>query len=144
MYEHTVIGFIGLGHLGLPIATNLVDAGLSLRVYNRTQDKTEPFLARGAHIASQPVDTVMTGGIVASVLWDDAALESVVTSDGFLERLGPGGVHISMSTVLPETARRLGAMHERMGSCYVDAPIFGGPDAAADKKLSVAIAGAAS
>jgi 3-hydroxyisobutyrate dehydrogenase-like beta-hydroxyacid dehydrogenase/ribosomal protein S18 acetylase RimI-like enzyme len=144
MFEHTAVGFIGLGHLGLPIANNLLEAGHSLRVYNRTQEKTEPFLARGAHIASQPFDAVMTGGIVASVLWDDAALESVVTSDGFLERLGPGGVHISMSTVLPETARRLGAMHERMGSFYVDAPIFGGPDAAADKKLSVVFAGAAS
>jgi 3-hydroxyisobutyrate dehydrogenase-like beta-hydroxyacid dehydrogenase/ribosomal protein S18 acetylase RimI-like enzyme len=142
--EHTAIGFIGLGHLGLPIATNLLEAGHSLRVYNRTREKAEPFLARGAHLASQPVDTVTTGGIVVSVLWDDAALESVVTSEGFLERLGPGGVHISMSTVLPETARQLAAMHERMGSFYLEAPIFGRPEAATDKKLWVVIAGAAS
>ena len=45
------------------------------------------------------------------MVWDDAALESVVTSDGFLERLGPGGVHLSMSTVLPATAKKLAAMH---------------------------------
>jgi 3-hydroxyisobutyrate dehydrogenase-like beta-hydroxyacid dehydrogenase/ribosomal protein S18 acetylase RimI-like enzyme len=144
MSERTVIGFIGLGHLGLPIAPNLLEAGHSLRVYNRTQKKTEPFLARDAHVASQPRDAVSKGGIVVSVLWDDTALESVVTSDGFLECLGPGGVHISVSTVLPETSRRLETMHERMGSRYVAAPIFGRPEAAADKKLWVVIAGAAS
>ena len=144
MSEHTAIGFIGLGHLGLPIATNLLDAGHSLRVYNRTPDKAAPLLARGADAATHPVDAVATGGIVASVLWDDAALEAVVTSDGFLERLGPGGVHISMSTVLPETARRLEAMHARMGSFYVEAPVFGGPEAAAGKKLWAVIAGEAS
>jgi 3-hydroxyisobutyrate dehydrogenase-like beta-hydroxyacid dehydrogenase len=138
------IGFIGLGLLGLPMATNLVDSGHSLRVYNRTASKAEPLVARGAHLAARPVDAVTTGGVVVSVLWDDAALESVVTSEGFLERLGPGGVHLSMSTVLPETAQRLAALHAPHGCVYVEAPVFGRPEAAAARKLWIPVAGAQS
>src|ERR1700682_88129 len=88
------IGFIGLGQLGLPMATNLLDAGYSLQVYNRTASKADALVAQGAYLASRPADAVTSGGIVASIVWDDAARESVVTSDSFLEHLGPGGVHL--------------------------------------------------
>jgi len=136
------IGFIGLGLLGLPMATNLVDAGHSLRVYNRTASKAAPLVARGVPLVTRAVDAVTTGGVVVSVLWDDAALESVVTGDGFLEKLGPDGVHVSMSTVLPETARRIAALHARHGCTYVEAPVFGRPEAAVARKLWIPFAGA--
>ncbi len=135
------IGFIGLGHLGLPMATNLLNAGYALLVYNRTASKAESLVAQGAQLVSRPVDAVTTGGIVATIVWDDAALESVVMSDGFLERLGPGGIHLSMSTVLPETAKKLAAIHAQHGSVYVDAPIFGRPEAAAAQQLWIPFAG---
>jgi 3-hydroxyisobutyrate dehydrogenase-like beta-hydroxyacid dehydrogenase len=109
------IGFIGLGQLGLPIATNLLNAGYALRVYNRTASKADSLVARGAHQATRPAEAVTNGGIVATIVWDDAALESVVTSDGFLEQLGSGGLHLSMSTVLPETSKKLAAMHAERG-----------------------------
>lgn len=138
-----VIGFIGLGRLGLPMATNLLNAGYPLRVYNRTASKAEPLLAQGAgaHLVSRPVDAVTSGGIVATIVWDDAALESIVMSDGFLERLGPGGVHVVMSTVLPETSKKLAAIHARQGSAYVEAPIFGRPEAAVAHQLWIPFAG---
>jgi 3-hydroxyisobutyrate dehydrogenase-like beta-hydroxyacid dehydrogenase len=136
------IGFIGLGLLGLPMANNLVDAGYSLRVHNRTASKAEGLVARGAHRAERAADAATSGGVVVTVLWDDAALEGVVTSEGFLERLGPGGVHVSMSTVLPETARRLSALHAQHGSAYVAAPVFGRPEAAAARKLWIPVSGA--
>ena len=104
------IGFIGLGHLGLPLATNLLHAGYPLRVYNRTASKADSLVAQGAQQATRPVDAVTTGGIVVTIVWDGADLESVVMSDGFLEQLGPGGIHLSMSTVLPETAKKLAAV----------------------------------
>lgn len=138
------IGFIGLGDLGLAMATNLVDAGYSLSVYNRTASKAQSLVARGVPRAARPVDAVPPGGILVTVLWDDAALDSVVASDGFLERLGPGGIHISMSTVLPETARRLAALHEQQGSLYLEAPVFGRPEAAVARKLWIPTAGARS
>jgi 3-hydroxyisobutyrate dehydrogenase-like beta-hydroxyacid dehydrogenase len=135
------VGFLGLGLLGMPMATHLVDAGHSLRVYNRTVSKAEPLVAKGAHLAASPADAATRAGIVVSVLWDDAALESVVTSEGFLEALGRGGLHVSMSTVSPETARRMAALHERVGSTYLEAPIFGRPEAAVAKKLWIPVAG---
>jgi 3-hydroxyisobutyrate dehydrogenase-like beta-hydroxyacid dehydrogenase len=135
------IGFIGLGDLGLPMATNLVDAGHSLSVYNRTASKAESLVARGVPQAARPVDAVPPGGIVVTVLWDDAALESVVAGDGFLQRLGKGGVHVSMSTVLPETAQRLAALHEQHGCLYLEAPVFGRPEAAVARKLWIPMAG---
>ncbi|GHO84930.1 NAD(P)-dependent oxidoreductase [Dictyobacter formicarum] len=136
-----MIGFIGLGHLGLPMATNLLNAGYALRVYNRTASKAESLVAQGAQLASRPVDAVMSGGIVATIVWDDAALESVVMSDGFLEKLGPGGIHLSMSTVLPEAAKKLAAIHAQHGSVYIEAPIFGRPEAAVARNLWIPIAG---
>jgi 3-hydroxyisobutyrate dehydrogenase-like beta-hydroxyacid dehydrogenase len=135
------IGFIGLGLLGLPVASNLVDAGYPVRVYNRTASKADPLIARGAERAARPADAVGPGGIVISLVWDDAALEAIVTSEGFLEGLGAGGIHLSMSTVSPETARRLAALHDANGSVYVEAPIFGRPEAAAARELLIPIAG---
>ena len=135
------IGFIGLGHLGLPLATNLLHAGYPLRVYNRTASKAESLVAQGAQQATRPVDAVTSGGIVASIVWDDAALESVVMSDGFLGRLGPGGIHLSMSTVLPKTAKKLAAIHAQYDCAYVAAPIFGRPEAAVAKQLWIPFAG---
>lgn len=135
------IGFIGLGNLGLPMATNLLNAGYPLVVHNRTASKAETLVTQGAQLARRPVDAVTPGGIVATMVWDDAAVESVVTSDGFLEQLGQGGIHLSMSTISPETAKRLAAMHAHHGSYYVEAPIFGRPEAAVAKKLWIPIAG---
>jgi 3-hydroxyisobutyrate dehydrogenase-like beta-hydroxyacid dehydrogenase len=60
---------------------------------------------------------------------------------GFLEQLGPGGIHLSMSTVAPDVARRLAAIHAAHGSVYVEAPVFGRPEAAAARKLWIPVAG---
>ncbi len=135
------IGFIGLGHLGLPVATNLLDAGYPLAVYNRTASKAEPLVARGARLATRPADAVPTGGIVVTLLWDGAAVESVVRSAGFLEQLGAGGIHLSMSTIAPAAAKQLAALHAQHGSSYVEAPIFGRPEAAAARQLWIPLAG---
>ena len=135
------IGFLGLGSLGLPMAHNLLESGYPLAVYNRTAAKADTLVAQGARLAASPTDTLTPGGIVVSVLWDSAAVESVITTDGFLERLGPGGVHICMCTGSPEGARKLAALHAEHGSTYIDAPVFGRPEAAAARKLWIPFAG---
>ena len=135
------IGFIGLGNLGLPIANNLLDAGNPLRVYNRTASKGDALVARGAERATRPCDALAPGGIVMSLLWDDASVESIVTSDDFLSRLGKDGVHVSMSTLSPAGSRALATLHTEHGSHFVEAPIFGRPEAAVSKALWVPIAG---
>jgi 3-hydroxyisobutyrate dehydrogenase-like beta-hydroxyacid dehydrogenase len=135
------LGFIGLGNMGCPIANNLIGAGYKLRVYNRTRSKAEPLVRQGAVFASQPADVTAPGGIVISMLADDRALEEVAGRE-FVERLGPGGVHISLSTISPATARQLAEQHAHHGVAYVAAPVFGRPEAAAARKLWVCLSGA--
>ncbi len=135
------IGFIGLGNMGSAMAGNLLKAGYALTVYNRTRSKAEALVAKGAHLANSPSEAVTTGGIVVSMVANDHALEETVMSQGFLERLGPNGIHLSMSTVLPETSRKLAKLHAEHGSAYVAAPVFGRPEAAANRQLWICVAG---
>lgn len=136
------VGFIGLGHMGGPIARNLMAAGHGLSVWNRTPAKARLLVEAGARAAAAPADACAPGGVVFTMLADDRALEEVVGSEGFLERLAPGGVHVSMSTISPATSRRLAERHSNAGSAYVAAPVFGRPEAAAAKKLWVVTSGA--
>jgi len=135
------IGFIGLGELGLPIATNLFDAGYDLKIFNRTASKAASLVTRGAHQVDHPTKAVTTGGIVATLVWDDVALESIVRSEEFLEKLGLDGIHISMTTISPETSKRLAEAHSHYGSFYIDAPVLGRPQAAVARHLVIPFSG---
>ena len=136
-----MIGFIGLGNMGQAMASSLLKAGYTLTVYNRTLSKAEALTAKGARLAHQPSETVTKGGIVISMVANDQALEEIVMSPGFLECLGPGGIHLSMSTVSPETSRKLAQLHAQHGSISLAAPVFGRPEAAAAQKLWICLAG---
>ena len=137
----TEVGFIGLGAMGEPIAANLIAAGYKLRVYNRTASKADALVAAGATRVERPGDAAVTGGVVITMLADDAALEQVTLGGGLAERLGRGGIHISMSTVAPATTRRLAEHHAAHGSIMIASPVFGRPDAAKAKRLWVLAAG---
>ena len=138
------LGFVGLGSMGMPIARNLLAAGFAVRAYNRTAERAAPLAALGAALASNPADTVEPDGVVITMVADDAALKEVTTGPGGIgDRLGRGGVHVSMSTIAPETARMLAEFHAARGTAYVAAPVFGRPDAAAAKKLWVCVSGPA-
>lgn len=134
------IAFIGIGNLGFPIAKNLLKAGYAVTVYNRTRDKALPLEELGAVIAASPEAAITKGGIVITLLSDDHALSAVAT-DGFAEALGADGLHLSMSTISPETARTIAAHHAAFGVTYLAAPIFGRPEAAAAKQANVCLAG---
>lgn len=138
------VGFIGLGAMGLPIAGNLAAAGFPLTVWNRTASKAQPLAAKGARVAPSPREVARAGGVVITMLADDAALESVVLGEaGIARQIAPGGIHLSMSTVAPATIRKLAGVHRAAGSVLVAAPVFGRPDAAAAKRLWVCISGPA-
>ncbi len=130
--------------MGLPMATNLLAAGFHLTVYNRTASKAEPLVAKGAHRAARAGDVAQPGGIVVSMLADDASLKALVTGeDALAERLAPDGIHISMSTVSPATTRELVAYHASRGSVMVAAPVFGRPSAAQARQLRICVSGSA-
>jgi 3-hydroxyisobutyrate dehydrogenase-like beta-hydroxyacid dehydrogenase len=137
------LGFIGLGNMGAPIASNLIKAGYGLRVYNRTAAKAAPLVEKGATLAANPSDVAHTGGIVLTMVADDKALEELCLAPGsFVEKLGAGGIHISISTIAPTTAERLAGHHAKHHVEYVASPVFGRPEAAAAAKLWVCVSGA--
>jgi 3-hydroxyisobutyrate dehydrogenase-like beta-hydroxyacid dehydrogenase len=128
----------------LPMAANLLASGHRVTVWNRTQSKAEPLASQGAASALKAADTVRRGGVLVSMVADDAALTELVAGDAALaERLGQGGIHISMSTVAPATTRELAEVHRKVGSTLVAAPVFGRPDAAAAKRLWICVSGPA-
>jgi 3-hydroxyisobutyrate dehydrogenase-like beta-hydroxyacid dehydrogenase len=136
------VGFLGLGNMGQGMALSLVEKGYALRVWNRTAAKAEPVVARGAILANRPEDAVEPGGIVVSMLSDDKVVSDLFAPGGpLLSRLGSGGLHISMSTIHPDTSRRLAREHANVGAAYVTAPVFGRPEAAASGNLWILASG---
>jgi 3-hydroxyisobutyrate dehydrogenase-like beta-hydroxyacid dehydrogenase len=136
------IGFIGLGSMGFPIARNLLTSGYRVRVFNRTKAKAIPLVKAGATLVDREEEVFETGGIVFSILSDDDAVRSVTVGNAeFLRRLGPGGIHVSMSTISPATARYLAEQHSKHEVSYLGSPVSGRPDRAAARKLFVLLAG---
>jgi 3-hydroxyisobutyrate dehydrogenase-like beta-hydroxyacid dehydrogenase len=134
------IAFIGLGNMGLPMARLLLKAGFPVTVFNRTRARSELLAAEGAKIANSVSEAVESGGIVVSMLANDVALKTIAAEA--VPKLGKGGLHISMSTVSPETTRELAAAHATEGSELIAAPVFGRPEAAAAKLLRICVSGA--
>lgn len=134
------IGFIGLGSLGTPIAINILESGHTLHVYNRTVSKTKPLADKGAIVAESIGSLAKEVDIVFSIVSDDAALKAIC-ENGLLKNMKTGSVHVSMSTILPQTAKELADLHEQNKQHYLAAPVFGRPEAAAAKKANFVISG---
>lgn len=138
------VGVIGLGGMGSGMAGRLLDQGFQVTVFNRTASAADALVARGAHRAATPAAAAAPEGVVISMVANDAALQAVSEgADGVLARLGPNGVHVSMSTISAELARSLAARHAARGSLFLTAPVFGRPDAAAAGKLWILQSGTA-
>lgn len=138
------IAFIGLGSMGLPMASNLLRAGHDLMVYNRTRSRAEALTEQGARVAESPRGAATGVEVLITMLADDGALEAVMSGkQGALQGLSRGAVHVSMSTISHSLSSRLGAEHQARDQSYVAAPVFGRPDAAQAAKLWIVAAGPA-
>ncbi|MGB6974923.1 MAG: NAD(P)-dependent oxidoreductase [Terracidiphilus sp.] len=137
------IGFLGLGGMGLPMAQRLIAAGHELAVWNRTEGRTEPLLREGAIAAGTPAEAELGADAVLTMLFDDAAYEEVLFgSNGLMDALEPGALHIACSTISVALSERLTAEHARRGHQFVAAPVFGRPSVAAEGRLWIVAAGA--
>jgi 3-hydroxyisobutyrate dehydrogenase-like beta-hydroxyacid dehydrogenase len=137
------IGFLGLGKMGTPMARHLLAGGHELRVWNRTEGKTEPLLREGAIAAATPAEAELGADAVITMLFDDAANEEVIFgANGLMDALSPGAVHISCSTISVALSERLTHEHARRRHEFVAAPVFGRPSVAEQGKLWVVMAGA--
>jgi 3-hydroxyisobutyrate dehydrogenase-like beta-hydroxyacid dehydrogenase len=136
------VGFIGLGNMGAAMARNLIKAGHSLTVYNRTRSRAEAFASLGATVAETPADAATDAEALITMLADDHAVEEVIFAPGnAIEALPVGSIHISMSTISVLLSRRLAETHRARQQHYLGAPVFGRPDAAAAAKLFIVAAG---
>ena len=118
-----VIAYLGLGGMGMPMAKRLLDAGYPTTVWNRSPDKAAALAGSGARIAMSPADAVAGADFVFTMVADDHALDDIVLGDkGLLGAMRPGAMHVSMSTILPETSRRLAVAHGEHGTTYVGGP----------------------
>jgi 3-hydroxyisobutyrate dehydrogenase-like beta-hydroxyacid dehydrogenase len=138
------IAFIGLGNMGSAMATNLLKAGHTLTVFNRSRARADELKSQGARVASTPGEAAAGAEVAITMLADDHALESVVFEKGnLLDSLPPNATHVSMSTISVALSRRLAAAHAEHKHHYVAAPVFGRPEAAAAAKLFIVAAGPA-
>jgi 3-hydroxyisobutyrate dehydrogenase-like beta-hydroxyacid dehydrogenase len=130
--------------MGSVMARNLIKAGHTLTVYNRTRSRADELAPLGAHIAATPGEAATKVEAAITMLADDHAVESVVFGKkNLLESLPADAIHISMSTISVALSRRLADAHKERRQHYVSAPVFGRPEAAAAAKLFVVAAGPA-
>ncbi|MFE6359542.1 NAD(P)-dependent oxidoreductase [Streptomyces sp. NPDC057806] len=134
------IAFLGLGHMGAPMARRLLAAGHPLTVWNRTAAKAAPLGAAGAAVAGSPADAVRDAEVVVTMLAGPRALAAV--ADDAVPAVRPGTHWIDMSTVGPDAVRELAV---RLGSAatLVDAPVLGSTDKASAGELRILAGGAA-
>ncbi|MBN8913925.1 MAG: NAD(P)-dependent oxidoreductase, partial [Rhizobiales bacterium] len=143
------IGFIGLGRMGLPMASNLAAAGNKVIAYNRHPERHEALAAAGL-TPTEKLGDLFSCGLVVSMVSDNQAATEIVFGQtgawpwaGLAAGLRKGAVHLSMSTIGPDVSTRLAAEHARHDQGYVAAPVFGNPDAAKAHELVIVAAGTA-
>ncbi|MEO8810542.1 MAG: NAD(P)-dependent oxidoreductase [Rhodanobacter sp.] len=132
------VGFIGLGAMGSAMASNLIAAGHSVTVWNRSAAACEPLASLGAKVASTP-DRAAQGDVLCSMLADDQAVRSVFFASGLLDAMDRGTVHVNHATISVALAQELALAHAQRGLGYVSAPVFGRPDTAAAAKLNILV-----
>jgi 3-hydroxyisobutyrate dehydrogenase-like beta-hydroxyacid dehydrogenase len=121
------IGFIGLGLMGGPMASNLVKAGFPVTVWNRTASKAESLVKQGAKLAANPRAAALQADVLITIVSDPAALEEVLWgANGAIEGLRRGSLYIDSSTVSPDLARRVAKVCADRGVEFLDAPVTGG------------------
>lgn len=120
------IGFIGLGTMGLPMATNLLQKGHHVTVYNRTKNKTSSLVELGAKVAESPRELASECDFVFTILSADAAVEEVMFGEnGLIYGAHPGLVLIDSSTISPATSKRIARKFEPIDVETLDAPVTG-------------------
>ncbi|GAB4110821.1 MAG: NAD(P)-dependent oxidoreductase [Phycisphaeraceae bacterium] len=136
------VGYIGLGIMGAPMASNLIRAGFEVTVWNRTARRCEPLIELGAHHAESPQEVARTSQAVCVNVTDTPDVESVLFADnGIVHGAQPGLIVIDHSTINPVAARSFAHKLAEHGVTLLDAPVSGGDVGAKAGTLSIMIGG---
>ncbi|MEM7738928.1 MAG: NAD(P)-dependent oxidoreductase [Deinococcota bacterium] len=138
------IAFIGMGTMGVPMATRLVNAGYDVTVHNRTRSREEPVVAAGASAAASPQEAVTGADVVITIVSDTPDVEHVVLGEqGAARGMVSGSVLIDMSTISPIVTRNIAGALADKGIDMLDAPVSGGSEGAINGTLSIMVGGEA-
>lgn len=136
------IAYLGMGIMGRGMAANLIAAGHDVTVWNRTAEKAQPVVEKGAKLAGTPAEAVQGAEIVMYCLSDDAAVEDLVFGEGrLIDAVQSGQIVVDMSTVHPDTSAREAAAFQEKGARFLDAPVFGSKGEAAAGGLWIVVGG---
>lgn len=137
-----IIGWIGLGNMGIPMASNLLATGYDVRVWNRTPGKAAPLVALGAKETATLSELVAQSDVLFTMVSDDDAVKAIYTgSDGLLRLPVQGKLAVDMSTISPDTSRFLAEQAKQAGLRFLDAPVSGSVGPAKEGKLVIMVGG---
>ncbi|KAE8713101.1 putative oxidoreductase GLYR1 [Hibiscus syriacus] len=136
------VGYLGLGIMGKAMSMNLLKNGFKVTVWNRTLSKCNELVVHGASVGQTPAEVVKKCKITIAMLSDPAAALSVVfDKDGVLEQICSGKGYIDMSTVNPETSRKISEAITSKGGQFLEAPVSGSKQPAETGQLVILAAG---
>ncbi len=140
--EKTRIGWIGTGVMGNAMCGHLLAAGHQLSIFNRTPDKTENLVSKGAQWCHTPMAVARNSEIVFSMVGFPSDVEQVLLGDeGALAGAKPGTIIVDMTTSSPELARKIYAVCKKRGVYALDAPVSGGDVGAREATLAIMVGG---
>ncbi|HEV2896088.1 MAG TPA: 2-hydroxy-3-oxopropionate reductase [Actinomycetota bacterium] len=136
------VGFIGLGIMGGPMAANLVKAGFDVIGYNRSPEPIQRLVEHGGRGAGSLAEAVRDADVVVTIVPDSPDVEAVALGeDGIYAQARPGTLHVDMSSIRPDVARKVGEAGTQRGFRVLDAPVSGGEQGAIDASLSIMVGG---
>jgi len=137
-----LVGFIGLGVMGRSMATHLLEGGHPLVVHNRTREKAQPLLDRGAEWASSPAEVAARCNVVFTIVGFPQDVEEVYLGPrGLLAHARSGSLFVDMTTSSPSLAVRIAEAASARGAAVLDAPVSGGDKGAREATLSIMVGG---
>jgi 3-hydroxyisobutyrate dehydrogenase len=136
------VALLGLGVMGTGMAHNLLKAGFSLTVYNRTRAKAQGLAEKGAHVADTPKEAARDAQVVISMVGDDSASQAMwLGENGALAGAATGAIAIECSTLSLEWVRTLAGHAASRQLDFLDSPVAGSKDAAAAGELRLLVGG---
>jgi len=138
-----IIGFIGLGTMGAPMARNILKKGHRLIVTDAVPAAVQSLVAAGATAAAMPRDVAAASEIIITMLPDAPDVERVAFGpDGVVAGIQPGAIYIDMSTIDPDTTRKVGEAIVAKGASMIDSPVGKTADHAVTGTLTLMVGGA--
>lgn len=140
--DRTAVGFVGLGIMGRSMAGHLLDGGYPLHVFNRSRDKAEPLLARGAQWHASAGAVAAASDVVITMVGYPHDVEAIyLGAGGIVDQARKGAILIDMTTSSPALAERIAAAAATKGATALDAPVSGGDVGAREARLAIMVGG---